>query len=160
MDKKRILFVCTHNSARSQMAEGLVNALYGDRFQAFSAGMEATAVRPAAILVMAEIGIDISGHRSKGVNEFINQPFDYIVTVCDTARQSCPFFPGGKEYRHVTFEDPAACRGTEQDILTCFRRSRDEIRRWVEETFVAGLGRLGGGADGPGGFSGGADHGS
>jgi arsenate reductase len=144
MDKKRILFICTHNSARSQMAEGLVNALYSDRFQAFSAGTEATAVQPAAVRVMAEIGIDISGHRSKGVDEFINQPFDYIVTVCDDARQACPFFPGGKEYRHAGFEDPVACRGTEQDVLACFRRSRDDIRRWVEETFGGRPGQPGG----------------
>jgi arsenate reductase len=138
MEKKRILFICTHNSARSQMAEGLVNTLYGDRFQAWSGGTEATRVHPAAIRVMADIGIDISGHRSKSVDEFIDQPFDYVVTVCDNAQQSCPFFPGGKEYIHRGFDDPAACQGTEEEILACFRRSRDEIRAWIEETFSKG----------------------
>jgi arsenate reductase len=136
VEKKRILFICTHNSARSQMAEGLVNALYEDRFQAFSGGIEATRVHPAAIRAMAEMGIDISSHRSKRVNEFIDQPFDYVVTVCDNARQGCPFFPGGKEYIHNTFEDPAACRGTEEENLDCFRRSRDEIHAWIEKDLL------------------------
>jgi arsenate reductase len=135
MDKKRILFICTHNSARSQMAEGLVNALCGDRFEAFSAGTRPSAVRSAAVQVMAEIGIDISGHRSKSVEDFIQQPFDYIVTVCDGARQECPFFPGGKSYLHGSFKDPAACAGTEDEILACFRRSRDAIREWIEAEF-------------------------
>ena len=126
--KKRILFICTHNSARSQMAEGLVNALYGDRFEAFSAGTEPGQVRRAAVLVMAEIGIDISRHRAKKVDEFIQQKFDFIMTVCDNAQRDCPFFPGGKEYIHRGFEDPAACAGTEDEILACFRRSRDEIK--------------------------------
>jgi arsenate reductase len=138
MDKKRVLFICTHNSARSQMAEGLVNALCADRFQAFSAGTEPGHVRPAAVKVMGELGIDISGHRSKSVNEFLGQPFDYIVTVCDNARQGCPFFPGGKEYIHRTFEDPAACSGTDEEVLACFRKSRDEIRSWIEEAFIQG----------------------
>ena len=136
MERKRILFICTHNSARSQMAEGLVNSLYADRFQASSGGTEATMVHPAAIRVMAEIGIDLSAQRSKSVNEFIDQPFDHIVTVCDNARQGCPFFPGGKEYLHHTFEDPAACTGTDEEVLNCFRRSRDEIRAWIEKTFI------------------------
>jgi len=136
MDKTRVLFICTHNSARSQMAEGLVNALYGDRFQAFSGGTEATAVRPEAIKVMAEIGIDISGHRSKSINEFIDQRFDHVVMVCDDSQADCPFFPGGKEYIHHIFEDPAACTGTEEEILACFRRSRDKIRVWIEEIFI------------------------
>jgi arsenate reductase len=135
MDKTRVLFVCTHNSARSQMAEGLMNGLYGDRFQAFSAGTEATAVRPEAIKVMAEIGIDISGHRSKSVDEFMDQRFDHVVMVCDNAARDCPFFPGGRDYIHHAFKDPAACEGTEEAILDCFRLCRDDIRRWIEETF-------------------------
>ncbi len=138
MDKKRVLFICTHNSARSQMAEGIVNALYGDRLEAFSAGTEATRVRPEAIAVMREIGIDISGHRSKKVDEFIGRPFDVIVTVCDSARQGCPFFPGGGEFIHKEFDDPAACAGTGEEVLACFRRSRDEIRAWIEEAFIQG----------------------
>ena len=137
MEKTRILFICTHNSARSQMAEGLMNGLYGDRFQAFSAGTEATSVRPEAIKVMAEIGIDISGHRSKSVDEFLDKRFDHVVMVCDNAARDCPFFPGGREYIHHAFEDPAACTGTEEEILTCFCRSRDEISAWIEETFGA-----------------------
>ena len=136
MEKTRVLFICTHNSARSQMAEGLMNALYGDRFQAFSAGAEATAVRPAAIKVMAEIGIDISSHRSKSIDEFTGQRFDHVVMVCDNAARDCPFFPGGRDYIHHAFEDPAACTGTEEEILACFRRSRDEIRAWIEEIFI------------------------
>jgi len=137
MEKTRILFICTHNSARSQMAEGLMNGLYGDRFQAFSAGTEATAVRPAAIKVMAEIGIDISSHRSKSVDEFMDQQFDHVVIVCDNAARDCPFFPGGRDTIHHAFKDPVACEGTEEEILDCFRLSRDDIRRWIEETFGA-----------------------
>ncbi len=135
MAKKRILFICVHNSARSQMAEGFVNALYADRLQASSGGTEATRVHPAAIKAMAEVGIDISGHRSKSIDEFADQPFDYIVMVCDDSQADCPFFPGGKEYIHHAFADPAACTGTDGEILDCFRRSRDEIRRWLEEMF-------------------------
>ncbi len=121
------------------MAEGLVNALHADLFHAFSAGTEPSSVNPRAVSAMAEIGIDISGHQSKNVKEFVYQRFDYIMTVCDKAKQGCPFFPGGKEYVHRSFEDPAACVGTEEDIRACFRRSRDEIREWIEETLVSGL---------------------
>jgi arsenate reductase len=132
MDKKKILFICVHNSARSQMAEGLVNALYADRFEAFSGGTEATRVHPAAIKVMAEIGIDISGHRSKSIDEFTDQRFDFVVMVCDDKQADCPFFPGGKEYIHHAFDDPAACTGTEEEVLACFRRSREEVKAWIE----------------------------
>ena len=127
-----VLFICVHNSARSQMAEGLVNALHPDRFEAVSGGTEATRVHPAAIKAMAEIGIDISGHRSKSIDEFMDRKFDVVVTVCDNAQTDCPFFPGGKEYIHNAFEDPAACAGTDDEVLACFRRSRDEIRAWIE----------------------------
>jgi arsenate reductase len=136
--KTRVLFICTHNSARSQMAEGLVNTLWGDRFEAFSAGTQPGEVRRGAVLVMAEIGIDISRHRSKKVDEFIQQKFDYIMTVCDNAARGCPFFPGGRKYVHRGFEDPAACSGSEAEVLACFRKSRDEIRAWIEETLVRG----------------------
>jgi arsenate reductase len=138
MEKTRVLFICTHNSARSQMAEGLMNGLYGDHFEAFSAGTEATAVRPEAIKVMAEIGIDISSHRAKSLNEFMDQRFDHVVMVCDDSQTDCPFFPGGRDYIHHAFKDPAACKGTDEEVLICFRRSRDEIRRWIEETFIQG----------------------
>jgi arsenate reductase len=136
--KKTILFICVHNSARSQMAEGMVNALYVDRFQASSGGTAATRVHPAAIRAMAEIDIDISGHRSKSIDEFEGRPFDYVVMVCDDKQTDCPFFPGGKEYIHHAFDDPAACAGTDEEIMACFRRSRDEIRAWIEETFING----------------------
>ncbi|MDH4196170.1 MAG: arsenate reductase ArsC [Candidatus Aminicenantes bacterium] len=138
MEKKRILFICVHNSARSQMAEGLVNALHGDRFEAVSGGTAATRVHPGAIKAMAEIGIDISGHRSKRIDEFEGRRFDYVVMVCDDKQADCPFFPGGKEYVHHAFDDPAACVGTEEEILACFRRSRDEIRAWIDQTFLSG----------------------
>jgi len=134
--KKRILFICVHNSARSQMAEGLVNALHGDRYEAVSGGTEATRVHPAAIKAMAEIGIDISGHRSKSIDEFEGERFDDVVMVCDDKQADCPFFPGGKEYIHHAFDDPAACTGTDDEVLACFRRSRDEIRAWVETALL------------------------
>jgi len=132
MEKKRVLFICVHNSARSQIAEGLVNTLYSDRFTAVSGGTIATRVHSTAIKAMAEIGIDISGHRSKSIDEFEGQRFDYVVMVCDDKQTDCPFFPGGKEYIHHAFDDPAACTGTEEEVLTCFRQSRDEIRAWIE----------------------------
>jgi arsenate reductase len=127
-----VLFICTHNSARSQMAEGLVKALYADRLSAVSGGTVATRVHPAAIKAMAEIGIDISGHRSKSIDEFMDRKFDIVVTVCDNAAKDCPFFPGARDTVHHAFDDPAACSGTDEEVLACFRRSRDEIRRWIE----------------------------
>jgi len=134
--KKTVLFICVHNSARSQMAEGLVNALCGDRFEAVSGGTQATRVHPAAIEAMAEIGIDISGHTSKSIDVFEGRRFDYVVMVCDDKQADCPFFPGGKEYIHHAFDDPAACTGTDAQVLACFRRARDEIRAWIEQTFT------------------------
>jgi arsenate reductase len=134
--KKTVLFICVHNSARSQLAEGLVNALYGDRFEAVSGGTEATRVHPAAIQAMAEIGIDISSHRSKSIDVFEGRRFDYVVMVCDDKQADCPYFPGGKNYIHHAFDDPAACMGTDEEVLACFRKSRDEIRAWIEQTFT------------------------
>lgn len=133
---KTILFICVHNSARSQMAEGLVNALYGDRFEAVSGGTTATRVHPAAIRAMAEIGIDISGHRSKSIDVFEGRRFDHVVMVCDDKQSDCPVFLGGKNYIHHAFDDPAACRGTDEEVLACFRRTRDEIKKWIEDTLV------------------------
>jgi len=133
--KKRVLFICTHNSARSQMAEGLMRTLYPDRFEAFSAGTEPSSVSPYAINVMAEIGIDISRNRAKSLNEFLNMEFDYVVTVCDHAKQVCPFFPGGKAFMHKGLEDPAAFDGNEDEKTAVFRRVRDEIRDWITEVF-------------------------
>jgi arsenate reductase (thioredoxin) len=139
MEKKqvleKVLFVCTHNSARSHMAEGFVNALYGDRYSAFSAGTEPSKVSPYAVRVMQEIGIDISDHRSKSVDEFIDQDLDYVVTVCDHAKEACPFFLGGRKALHKGFQDPASVTGAEDEKLSVFRHVRDEIRYWVEKIF-------------------------
>jgi len=132
--RKRVLFICTHNSARSQMAEALVEALFPDRYETYSAGTEPSGVNPYAVMVMAEIGIDIASHRSKGVDEFLGKELDYVVTLCDQAKQTCPFFPGGKESLHRSFEDPAAFSGSEEEKMAVFRRVRDEIRGWIEET--------------------------
>ena len=132
---KKILFICTHNSARSHMAEGFVNALYGESYLAFSAGTEPSKVNPYAVRVMQEIGIDISDHRSKSVDEFLDQDLDYVVTVCDHAKEVCPFFPGGRKALHKGFQDPASVAGTEDEKLSLFRRVREEIREWVEKIF-------------------------
>ncbi len=132
---KKALFICTHNSARSHMAEGFLNALYGDRYSAFSAGTEPSKVNPYAVHVLQEIGIDISDHRSKSVDEFVDQDLDYVVTVCDHAKEACPFFPGGRRAMHKGFQDPASAAGTEQEKLALFRSVRDEIREWIENTF-------------------------
>ena len=132
---KRVLFICTHNSARSHMAEAFMNTLYGDRYSAFSAGTEPSALNPYAVRVLQEIGINISDRRSKSVDEFMEQDLDYVVTVCDHAKESCPFFPGGQRSMHKGFQDPASIAGTEEEILVVFRRVRDEIRDWIEKTF-------------------------
>src|SRR5215207_8434305 len=120
--KQRVLFLCTHNSARSQMVEGLLRALGGDRFEAFSAGTEATHVRPLAIKAIAELGIDISQQDSKALERFLNEPFDYVITVCDQANASCPMFPGGKTRLHWSLPDPSQARGTEDERLALYRQ--------------------------------------
>jgi arsenate reductase len=125
--KKRVLILCTGNSARSQMAEGLLRHLAGDRFDVESAGTHPSHVRPEAIASMQEIGIDISQHRSKSVDEFRSRPFDYVITVCDNAKEACPVFPGAPEQIHWSFEDPAAVQGGESERLAAFRRIRDQI---------------------------------
>ncbi len=127
MDKQRVLFICTHNSARSQMAEGLLRHRAGDTFETYSAGTEATEVRPLAIRAMAEVGVDISGQRSKTLDEYVFQPWDWVITVCDKARESCPVFPGSRHTTHWGFEDPSLAQGTEEERLAVFRRVRDEI---------------------------------
>jgi len=143
--KKKVLFLCTSNSARSQMAEGLLRGLYGDRYEAYSAGVEATAVDPRAVSVMTELGIDISGQRSKSAEELEDVIFDLAVTVCDRAKEACPLCsidldlpsraPKALEVIHKSFEDPAAVPGTEEEQLCAFRRARDEIRGWIVERF-------------------------
>ncbi len=139
--KKKVLFLCTHNSARSQMAEGLLRAMHGEEYEAYSAGVVATSVDPRAVLVMKEMGIDISGQRSKTSSEFGDTIFDLAVTVCDRARQACPIcstrlelpssLPKAREVIHRSFEDPAAALGTEEEQLEAFRRVRDEIADWI-----------------------------
>ena len=126
--KKKILFLCTHNSCRSQMAEGLVNYYLGDRFEACSAGTEATSVNPTAIAVMKEIGIDISRHRSKIMDEFAGETFDYVITLCGDANEKCPLFFGGVQRVHIGFDDPSRLTGSDEEILPEYRRVRDEIR--------------------------------
>ncbi|GAK56650.1 arsenate reductase [Candidatus Vecturithrix granuli] len=130
--KHTILFICTHNSARSQMAEGLVNHYFGDRWEAKSAGTEKTVVKPFAIQAMAEAGIDISHHTSKTIEAFKGQQFDVVVTVCDSAKESCPFFPG-KKVVHQSFVDPSNVVGTDEEKLAAFCRTRDEIKAWLDK---------------------------
>ena len=130
-DKKRVLILCTGNSARSQMAEGLLRYDAGDRFDVFSAGTQPGRVRAEAISVMRELGIDISGHHSKGVNEFTGQSFDYVLTVCDNARETCPIFPGHSMHIHHSFDDPAAVQGTDEERLAAFRKVRNELRTYL-----------------------------
>ena len=124
----RVLILCTGNSARSQMAEGLLRYDAGNVYDVFSAGTKPTRVRPEAITVMQEVGIDISGHRSKSVDEFAGQDFDYVITVCDNAKESCPIFPAKTKRIHWSIEDPAAVQGSEKETLTAFRLARDELR--------------------------------
>lgn len=130
--RERVLILCTANSARSQMAEGLLRHDAGDRFEVESAGTRPGQVRPEAIAVMHELGIDISGHRSKHVDEFAGETFHYVLTVCDSAKESCPIFPGHGRRVHHAFEDPAAMQGAEATRLALFRRVRDEIRGFLK----------------------------
>lgn len=132
---RSVLFVCTGNSARSQMAEGYLRRRYGDRYEALSGGTEPGEVRPLAVRAMREIGVDLSGHRSKSVDEFVNRTIDVVVTLCDQAREACPFFPGGGLREHRGFEDPAAAQGDEDARMAVFRRVRDEITDWIDERF-------------------------
>ena len=130
--KLKVLFLCTGNACRSQMAEGWARHLAGDRLEVWSAGTSPHGLDLRAVRVMAEAGVDISGQRSKHVDEVCRIPFDYVVTVCDRARDACPVFPGKARVLHAGFEDPAAAQGTEEEVLALFRRVRDEIRAFVE----------------------------
>jgi arsenate reductase (thioredoxin) len=127
IEKRRVLILCTGNSARSQMAEGLFRHEAGDQFEVFSAGTKPSIVRPEAIAVMNEIGIDISGHRSKSVDEFTRQELDYVITVCDNAKESCPVFPAKMLRMHRPFEDPAGVQGSDEERRAAFRKVRDQI---------------------------------
>ena len=126
-----VLFLCTENACRSQMAEGLVNHDLAGQVKAFSAGVRPSRVNPRAIQVMAELGIDLSGHRAKSVEDLAGEEFDLVITVCDQARQTCPIFPGNTEVLHISFPDPARATGTEEEILAAFRRVRDDLRQQV-----------------------------
>lgn len=125
--RRRVLFVCIHNTARSQMAEGMLRAWAGDRFEVASGGSEASRVRPEAIAVMGELGIDISGHESKTIERYIGQPWDFLVPVCEEACESCPYVPGAKAVLRWSFDDPSAATGSHDERLAVFRRVRDEL---------------------------------
>lgn len=136
-NKQSILVLCTGNSARSQMAEGIIRHLFGDRFEVFSAGTHPSLVRPEAVKAMAEIGIDISGHRSKSVEEFAGREIDYVLTVCDNARENCPYFPARTNVIHHSFDDPASVEGDEETRVAAFRIVRDQIRDYAATELTA-----------------------
>ena len=138
--QQRVLFVCTHNSARSQMAEGMLRAWGGDRFEAFSAGTEATSVRPEAIAAMSEIGIDISRQASKTLEPFLGESFTWLITVCDQARESCPALPGVAQQAHWSIDDPSAVQGTDEERIEAFRQARDVLRGRIQ-MFILAAGR-------------------
>lgn len=142
--KIKVLFICTHNSARSQMAEGILRYFYSDKYEVYSAGTRAANVHPFAVEVMKEIGIDISNHSSKNLDRFLGMELDHVITVCDNANESCPLFPGGKNRMHRSFRDPVRIEGGKSDVhveydeekaLEVFRQVRDEIYNWVEKKF-------------------------
>ena len=134
--KRRVLFLCTHNSARSQIAEGLLRALGGEHFEVFSAGTEATHVRPLAIRAMQELAIDISRQESKTLERFLDQPFDAVITVCDQANEACPVFFGARERLHWSFPDPSQATGSENEQLAVYRQVRDAIRARLERELL------------------------
>jgi arsenate reductase (thioredoxin) len=140
MIRKRVLFVCTHNSARSQMAEAMVNAWAPDAFEAFSAGTDATAIRPETIQVMADIGLDLDGQWSKSIDEFRGQPFHWFITVCDEAQKNCPVLPGVPNVAHWSIEDPSHVQGTPDEKLEAFRTARDRLRDRIH-IFLLAAGR-------------------
>jgi len=133
--KRRVLFVCTHNAGRSQMAEGYMNARYGDRYEAYSAGTETGGLNPYAVRAMAEIGIDISGHHSKHISTFAGEEMDVLVAVCEGG--TCPLFPWAKETVHRSFPDPSRLTGSDGEVMDGVRRIRDEIAAWIDGTFGA-----------------------
>jgi len=138
MPAQRVLFLCTHNSARSQMAEGLLRSLGGDRFEAHSAGTQATRVRPLAIQAMAEVGIDISTQASKTLDPYVDQRFDHVITVCDDANESCPIFPNTLHRLHWSLPDPSKATGSQTEQLAVYRKVRDALRARIQEELLAG----------------------
>lgn len=135
MQKKRVLFICTHNAARSQMAEGYLRSRYNDRYFAFSAGTEPGRISRHAIQVMAEIGVDISWQVSKSIDTFFGEEMDVVVTVCDRAKNSCPVFPRAAKVIHHEFPDPVSLAGSEEEILAGFRAIRDALVTWINKEF-------------------------
>ncbi len=138
VSRKKVLFICTHNSARSQIAEGLARNMFPE-YEIYSAGTEATQVNPFAIRAMKELGIDISTHESKTFERFIDKEIDLVVTVCDSAKEACPYFPYAKKRVHAGFEDPSSVEGNEDEKLAAFRRTRDLIKEWLEQNLVKEL---------------------
>ena len=134
--KKKILILCTGNSCRSQMAEGYFRNMVGDRLEVFSAGLAPSVVNPTAISVMKEDGVDISNQTSKNVDQFVGQQFDYIITVCDNAKEHCPNFPGKAERIHWSFEDPAEATGTDEEVFNVFRKVRNQIKEKIDEFII------------------------
>lgn len=138
--KKSVLFVCTHNAVRSQMAEAFLNNIYGDRYSAFSAGSDPTQIDPSVILVMNEAGIDVGNQHAKGLNIFQSNHFDYVITVCDQAQESCPYFSEGDIRIHKSFSDPSRVEGLTEDKIKEYRKTRDEIKKWIEQEFKETIG--------------------
>ena len=137
MTARRVLFLCTHNSARSQMAEGFLRALGAGRFHVASAGTEARGLNPLAVQAMAEEGIDISLQESKTLDRYTGEPFDLVITVCDEANEACPYFPNAKERRHWSFPDPSAVQGDDETRFAAFRVVRDAVRERIERELLA-----------------------
>ena len=133
--RETVLFICNHNAGRSQMAEALLGRFHGGRYEAFSAGTEPKPVNPYVVRSLAEIGIDISQARSKNIEEFWGRTFDFVVTLCDRARETCPFFPGGKRHLHRVFPNPSSFKGSDEEVLAGVRTVRDGIRAWLAEEF-------------------------
>lgn len=133
--KKKVLFICSSNQARSQMAEGLLRDIYGDEYEVSSAGVSPTFVAPEAIIALDEVGIDITHHTSQSIDEYKGVEFDYVITVCDRAKENCPFFPGAKHYIHKSFREPSKAVEADEDLLEGYRRVRDDIAKWIEEKF-------------------------
>jgi len=136
MEKKKVLFVCTHNSARSQIAEGIINSFHADRYDAYSAGSDPTEINPYSISVSSEIGVDISSNYSKGFDDLDGMEFDYIVTVCDRAKERCPVFKGNSTRIHKSFNDPSNYNGSDEEKIIFFRKVRDEIRDWIDNVLI------------------------
>ncbi len=133
--KQTVLFICTHNAVRSQMAEALLNNIYGDRYTAYSAGSDPSQIDPLVKTVMSETNIDVSHHRSKGFCVFQEVPLDYVITLCDQAKEACPYFPGGNLHLHRSFADPSEFKGNHEETMNRYRQTRDEIKDWIEKEF-------------------------